>query len=172
MSQKIGVRKPSKRWKQNEKKKWKSNIFAFGKSHPRTTRRSNSSPQQTPTKAQFHNNSRGQEERSSTPFLASTGCSSSMWQHSPTTSKTSEQNGQANSGRGWSSPPSNSSIPRYASTNPRKPQSELPITESEAKRAGDVSKVPQFPTISGLQSRMVALGSGGQVAPGVGFHEP
>lgn len=40
-----------------------------------------------------------------------------MWQHSPTISKSSEQNGHGNSALESSSPPSISSYPRYRSTN-------------------------------------------------------
>lgn len=47
-------------------------------------------------------------ERSNTPFFASTGCSSSMWQHNPTISKYSEQNGHGNSSLISSSPSSSS----------------------------------------------------------------
>lgn len=54
-----------------------------------------------------------------TPFWASTGCSSSMWKQSPTTSKSSQQNGHTNSVRESSSPPSISSDPKCASTVPQ-----------------------------------------------------
>lgn len=67
-----------------------------------------------------------------TPFLPSTGCSSSMWQHRPTMSKSSVQNGHGNSAL-HSSSPSTSSTPRYRSAQQISIRTNHPRSKSSPK---------------------------------------